>query len=132
MSKVYITGTFDTKSRELFFIKKYIEKTGLSVITINLSTSTQYSEGNSSVDPKTVAGYHPEGKDAVFTKERGSAVTQMSIAFEHFILQCQDLGGLIGIDSSGGTALITSVMRSLPVGLPKVMVSTMVSGNVSP
>ena len=43
-----------------------------------------------------------------------------------------DIGGMIGLGGSGGTALITPAMRALPVGMPKVMVSTVASGNVAP
>ncbi|MFH7112061.1 Tm-1-like ATP-binding domain-containing protein, partial [Achromobacter xylosoxidans] len=43
-----------------------------------------------------------------------------------------DLGALLGLGGSGGTALITPAMRALPIGVPKLMVSTMASGNVAP
>ena len=42
------------------------------------------------------------------------------------------VAGVIGIGGSGNTALITPAMRALPIGLPKVMVSTIASGNVAP
>jgi uncharacterized protein (UPF0261 family) len=56
----------------------------------------------------------------------------MTDAFESFIKARQDVGGLLGIGGSGGTAMITRAMRALPIGLPKLMVSTMASGNVAP
>jgi uncharacterized protein (UPF0261 family) len=54
----------------------------------------------------------------------------MAEAFEHFILTRRDLAGIVSAGGSGGTALATPAMRRLPVGVPKVMVSTVASGNV--
>jgi uncharacterized protein (UPF0261 family) len=68
----------------------------------------------------------------VFTGDRGSAVTAMAIAFERFLLTRRDLGGIISAGGSGGTALATRAMRALPIGIPKVMVSTVASGDVKP
>jgi uncharacterized protein (UPF0261 family) len=79
-----------------------------------------------------VARHHPKGERAVFTGDRGSAVTEMSVAFAEFIASRRDLGGLIAAGGSGGTALATRAMRRLPVGVPKVMVSTVASGDVKP
>ncbi|MBC7819357.1 MAG: Tm-1-like ATP-binding domain-containing protein [Planctomycetaceae bacterium] len=67
--------------------------------------------------------------------DRGEAVTGMSAALVEFLKAEQAAGrlaGVIGIGGGGGTALITPAMRALPVGVPKVMVSTMASGNVGP
>ena len=47
-----------------------------------------------------------------------------------FIATRGDIGGVIGAGGSGGTALVTAGMRALPVGLPKLMVSTLASGDV--
>ena len=55
----------------------------------------------------------------------------MAQSFERFLKTQDDVGGLLGIGGSGGTALITPAMRVLPVGIPKLMVSTMASGNVA-
>jgi uncharacterized protein (UPF0261 family) len=68
----------------------------------------------------------------VFTDDRGSAVTGMALAFEHFIRSRRDLGGLLSAGGSGGTTLATQAMRALPVGIPKLMVSTMASGDTRP
>jgi uncharacterized protein (UPF0261 family) len=56
----------------------------------------------------------------------------MAIAFEHYIAGRRDVGGLISAGGSGGTTLATRAMRALPVGVPKVMVSTMASGDTRP
>jgi uncharacterized protein (UPF0261 family)/ABC-type branched-subunit amino acid transport system ATPase component len=126
----YVAGTFDTKGRELFFLKQCLEKLGLRVVTVDLSTGGKTSTAN--VHPREVARHHPQGEGAVFSGDRGSAVTAMATAFEHFVRTRRDLGGLISAGGSGGTSLATPAMRALPIGCPKVMVSTMASGNTRP
>jgi uncharacterized protein (UPF0261 family)/ABC-type branched-subunit amino acid transport system ATPase component len=124
---VYVAGTFDTKGKELFFLRQCLEKLGLRAITVDLSTSGRPS--SASVHPREVARYHPQGEKAVFSGDRGSSVTAMALAFEQFIQHRRDVGGLISAGGSGGTTLATAAMRVLPIGIPKVMVSTMASGD---
>ncbi|MBV9523351.1 MAG: ABC transporter permease [Alphaproteobacteria bacterium] len=126
----YIVGTFDTKRRELFYLRDCLERLGLRTVTVDLSTSGRPSPAM--VHPREVARHHPDGERAVFTGDRGSAVTEMSIAFEHFVGRRNDLGGVISAGGSGGTALATRGMRRLAIGVPKVMVSTIASGDVKP
>jgi uncharacterized protein (UPF0261 family)/ABC-type branched-subunit amino acid transport system ATPase component len=126
----YIAGTFDTKGRELFYLRNCLDKLGLRTVTVDLATSGKPSPAM--VHPREVARHHPKGERAVFTDERGSAVGEMALAFEHFLVRRRDLGGLISAGGSGGTALATQGMRRLPIGTPKVMVSTVASGDVKP
>jgi uncharacterized protein (UPF0261 family)/ABC-type branched-subunit amino acid transport system ATPase component len=126
----YVAGTFDTKGRELGYLRACIEKLGLRVVTVDLSTGGRPSPAT--VHPREVARHHPGGERAVFTGDRGSAVAAMALAFERFIGTRRDVGGLISAGGSGGTALATRGMRALPVGVPKVMVSTVASGDVRP
>jgi uncharacterized protein (UPF0261 family)/ABC-type branched-subunit amino acid transport system ATPase component len=124
----YVAGTFDTKGRELMFIKSCLEKLGVRAVTVDLSTSRRPSPAD--VGPGEVARFHPKGMHAVFTGDRGTAVRAMSEAFERFIVTRRDLGGLIAAGGSGGTSLATPAMQRLPIGVPKVMVSTVASGDV--
>ncbi|MGF1611811.1 MAG: Tm-1-like ATP-binding domain-containing protein [Kiloniellales bacterium] len=124
----YVAGTFDTKGRELLFLKSCLERQGLKCVTVDLSTGGRPSPAD--VGPQEVARHHPQGPRAVFTDDRGSAVTAMAAAFERFIVTRRDVGGLISAGGSGGTALATPAMRALPVGIPKIMVSTVGSGDV--
>jgi uncharacterized protein (UPF0261 family) len=84
------------------------------------------------VHPRDVARHHPRGERAVFSGDRGAAVAAMALAFERFLLARRDVGGVISAGGSGGTALATPAMRALPVGVPKVMVSSVASGDVRP
>ena len=126
----YVVGTFDTKARELFFIRQCLEKLGLRVVTVDLATSGKPSPA--SVHPREVARHHPGGEAAVFSGVRGSAVTAMALAFERYVLTRRDLGGIVSAGGSGGTSLATAGMRALPIGVPKMMVSTMASGDTRP
>ena len=124
----YVAGTFDTKGRELTFLKSCLEKLGMRAVTVDLSTSQRPSPAD--VGPGEVARFHPKGIRAVFTGDRGTAVRAMSEAFERFVVTRRDLAGLISAGGSGATSLVTPAMQKLPVGLPKVMVSTVASGDV--
>jgi uncharacterized protein (UPF0261 family)/ABC-type branched-subunit amino acid transport system ATPase component len=126
----YVAGTFDTKARELFFLRQCLEKLGLRVVTVDLSTSGRPSPA--SVHPREVARHHPQGEGAVFSGDRGSSVAAMAQAFERFALTRRDLAGIVSAGGSGGTTLATAAMRALPIGKPKVMVSTMASGDTRP
>ncbi|MEN3296653.1 MAG: hypothetical protein V7642_5906 [Burkholderiales bacterium] len=126
----YIAGTFDTKGRELFYLRNCIDKLRVRTVTVDLSTSGAPSQA--SVHPREVARFHPQGEQAVFTNDRGSAVSAMAVAFEAFMRSRRDLGGIISAGGSGGTALATPAMRAMPIGIPKIMVSTVASGDMKP
>ncbi len=130
----YVAGTFDTKARELLYIRDRLAAMGIPTRTVDLSTSDVAPPGQEPADvrPEEVAACHPGGKGSVFTGDRGSAVAGMAEAFERFIRQQSDVGGLISAGGTGGTALATPAMRALPVGVPKLMVSTVASGNTRP
>jgi uncharacterized protein (UPF0261 family)/ABC-type branched-subunit amino acid transport system ATPase component len=124
----YVAGTFDTKGRELLFLRNCLVRLGIRTTTVDLSTSGKPSPAD--IGPAEVARFHPKGQRAVFTNDRGSAVAAMAEAFERFIAARRDVGGLISAGGSGGTSLATPAMRRLPVGVPRVMVSTVASGDV--
>jgi uncharacterized protein (UPF0261 family) len=82
---------------------------------------------------RDVASYHPDGTSAVLVgNDRGTAVTAMGQAFARFAASRQDVAGMIGIGGGGGTSIVTAGMRALPLGLPKIMVSTLASGDTAP
>jgi uncharacterized protein (UPF0261 family) len=127
---IYVAGTCDTKGRELAYVRQLIAAEGLPVLLVDLSTGAREAGGD--IDPAAVAAHHPDGREAVFTGDRGRSVAAMAVAFERFIGTRRDVAGLLGLGGSGATALITPAMRALPVGVPKLMVSTVASGNVAP
>ncbi len=126
----YVAGTFDTKGRELLFMRTCLERAGVRTITVDLSTTGKPSAAT--IGASEVARHHPRGATAVFTGDRGASVLAMSVAFERFITTRRDLAGLISAGGSGGTSMATPAMRRLPIGTPKLMVSTVASGDVKP
>ena len=131
VKRIYLAGTYDTKFPELDYVRARIRAIGAEVALVDLSTTDAGPDG-ADITAREVAAHHPGGAAAVFTGDRGSAVTAMAQAFERFARSRDDLAGLIGLGGSGGTALITPAMRALDVGVPKLMVSTVASGNVAP
>ncbi|WP_447870392.1 Tm-1-like ATP-binding domain-containing protein [Serratia fonticola] len=131
---VYIIGTADTKLEELLWLKSCLRSASVDSHVIDVSTGSSnafHSNNQVDINATQIAAYHPDGIDAVFCGERGRAVTAMAAALAHFLQNTvDDISGLIGIGGSGGTALITSAMQAMPIGIPKLMVSTMASGNV--
>lgn len=128
MGSAYVVGTFDTKGDELRYVAGLISGTGVTVRTVDLSTADGPAAAD--VSAREVAAWHPDGADAVFTGDRGSAVAAMTEAFARFLPAQRDLDGVVGLGGSGGTALITPALQALPVGIPKFMVSTMAAGDV--
>ena len=129
VGSAYVVGTFDTKGTELRYVADLISATGVAVRTVDLATTQRHTDVD--VPASAVAACHPDGVDAVFTGDRGSAMAAMALAFQRYLAGREDVDGVIGLGGSGGTALITPAMRALPVGIPKIMVSTVASGDVS-
>jgi uncharacterized protein (UPF0261 family) len=133
--KAYVIGTCDTKGRELAYVQALIEARGVEAVLVDVGTRPGEIGADvprPDVSAREVARHHPDGPDAVFSDDRGRAVAAMAQALRGFLASRTDVGGVIGLGGSGGTALITPALRDLPVGVPKVMVSTVASGNVAP
>jgi uncharacterized protein (UPF0261 family) len=136
--QAWVAATLDTKLDEAMYVCNLLEAAGLRVCVADLSTAG-ISSASARISSSTcllasaaeIAAHHPQGAGAVFCGDRGAAIRAMTDAFEYFVKARHDLGGLLGLGGSGGTAMITRAMRALPIGIPKVMVSTMASGNVA-
>lgn len=126
---VYVCGTLDSKGDELRYMRDIIKAQGVRVALVDLSTSGKPSGAD--ISPAAVAGFHPRGASGVFTGDRGTAVAGMAVAFERWIKSCTDVAGLLSAGGSGGTAIVAPAFRVPPVGVPKVIVSTVASGNTA-
>jgi len=137
--RVWVAACFDTKGDEAEYVCGLLEDAGLSVGLVDVSTSGDYlapshprSANRIQISPADIIKFHPEGVTELFKADRGTAIVEMSAAFEAFVRSRTDIDAMIGMGGSGGTALITRAMRAMPIGVPKVMVSTMASGNTAP
>ncbi len=127
---VYVIGTFDTKAEELQYVASLLRQTGLTAITVDVGTRSPAKDAD--VSAEAVAAFHPQGPDVVLKAgDRGAAVTAMTEALLRFMVSRRDVGGMIGLGGSGGTSLIAPAMQAQPIGLPKLMVSTLAAGDVS-
>ncbi|MBI3368587.1 MAG: Tm-1-like ATP-binding domain-containing protein [Burkholderiales bacterium] len=131
MKSAFVVGSFDTKAEELLFVADRLRAQGVPVVCVDVST-TAHDVPGADVSAVQVAALHPAGAQAVFTGERGSAVAAMAEALLAFVRQRGDLGGILGAGGSGAAALVGPAMRALPVGLPKLLVCTLASGDVRP
>ena len=125
---VVIAGTLDTKGDELRFIRDLIRAEGLRTRLVDLSTSGRSAGGD--VTPQEIALASPKASAGISSGDRGTAVAAMTEAFKAWLPRQQGLLGIISAGGSGATAMVTPAMQALPVGLPKLMISTMASGDV--
>jgi len=125
---VVVAGTLDTKGDELRLIRDILQAAGLRTRLVDLSTSGKPSAAD--VPPFEVALNHPRGAVGLFTGDRGTSVAAMAQAFEAWIKRQTGVAGIISAGGSGGTAMAAPAMRALPIGVPKVLISTVASGNV--
>lgn len=131
---IYAIATLDTKGSELAFVADAIRRAGVSCVTVDVSASAAAS-APCDISRETVAQCHALGAAHVVRQsDRGQAVAAMSEALVAYLSQQYSAGrvlGAIGLGGSGGTALIAPALRGLPIGMPKVLVSTVASGHTS-
>jgi uncharacterized protein (UPF0261 family) len=131
MPRILCVGTADTKQAELAFLRSALSVGDVKIHLIDVST--QNTAGHADVTAHDIAAHHPDGVSAVLgLVDRGQAVAAMATAFARYLPTLHDIAGIIGIGGGGGTAIITAGMREMPYGVPKIMVTTMASGNTAP
>jgi len=131
LKRIYVVGTADTKGEELAYLAQRITAAGGNPVIVDVGTKTPSIEPG--IKAADVAKHGPAGTaDELASGDRGRAVAAMAEAFTQFAASRDDIAGMIGIGGGGGTSIVTAGMRELPLGLPKVMVSTLASGDVAP
>jgi ABC-type branched-subunit amino acid transport system ATPase component len=126
----YVVGTFDVEGVALSFLRQCIERTGTRVVTVDLSTSAK-NTATTTFSVQDVTQYHPQGPSAVFDADRSESLRSIAVAFEHFAMAQEDMGGIISAGGAEGFALVTRGMQALPVGLPKLVVFADATENIS-
>ena len=127
---IWVVGTADTKGEELAFLAARVRELGGLPVVVDVGTRAPKTYTDIAADQ--IFGEQAAGLFAL--SDRGDAVRMMSAAFAEFAVQKHGQGsysGIVGIGGGGGTSIITAAMRRLPIGLPKVMVSTLASGDTS-
>jgi uncharacterized protein (UPF0261 family)/ABC-type branched-subunit amino acid transport system ATPase component len=127
---VLVVGTLDTKGPELRFIRDIIADNGLRTQLVDVSTSGKLSTCD--VSAQEIALNHGRGGSIVFGTDRGAAVTAMAEAFVNWLRRQGNVEGVISAGGSGAASLVAPGMRALPVGVPKLIISSVASGDVGP
>ena len=133
MKTIAIIGTFDTKGNEFRYIKEQIEARDLKTLCIHTGVFEPLFVPDVS-NAEVAAAVGADMEEIVRRKDRALATETLAHGIETLLPKLYaegKLDGVISVGGSGGTSLATPAMRALPVGVPKVMVSTMASGNVS-
>jgi uncharacterized protein (UPF0261 family)/ABC-type branched-subunit amino acid transport system ATPase component len=125
---VLIVGTLDTKGAELRFIRDIIARSGLRTRLVDVSTSGKLATCD--VPAQEIALNHGRGGSGVFGADRGASVTAMAEAFAKWLQRQRNVAGIISAGGSGGASLVAPGMRALPIGVPKLIVSSVASGDV--
>jgi uncharacterized protein (UPF0261 family) len=132
---IVVVGALDTKGPEFAFVKAEIERRGHRALVVNTAVM-----GAPTFEPDIPAGRVAEAGGASLAAlraqaDRGAAMEVMTRGIARVVKDLYDEGkidGVLGMGGSAGTIIGTSAMRALPVGVPKVMVSTLASGDVKP
>jgi uncharacterized protein (UPF0261 family) len=135
MKTVLLIGTLDTKGTEYGFVRDLIRARDVNTLMMDLGTLEEPSfmadvtaEEVARRGGSTLTGIRER-------KDRGEAVNIMLAGARAITRELYDAGrfdGVLGLGGGGGSAMISAAMRELPVGVPKVLVSTMASGNTAP
>ncbi|MDJ1131015.1 Tm-1-like ATP-binding domain-containing protein [Streptomyces iconiensis] len=137
MATVVLAGTLDTKGDEYRWMRDRLRERGCDVVLIDTGVlPPPDSAPVPDVTAETVA--RAAGRELAALRsgeDRGAAVTAMGQGLERVVRDLYESGGMhamLAAAGSGGSAIAARAMRSLPVGVPKLLVSTMAGGDVSP
>ncbi|MFC4248815.1 Tm-1-like ATP-binding domain-containing protein [Natribaculum luteum] len=134
---VVIVGTFDTKGEEIGFARDVIEAAGVDVHVVDVGVmgdpEAEFEPDTAAAEVAQVAGTSLEHlREEADRGEAMEAMGEGAAAVADRLHEEGVLEGILGLGGSGNTSIATTAMRALPVGVPKLMVSTMASGDVEP
>ena len=134
MATIAILGTLDSKAEEHSFVADRIRERGHNVALIDVGTGDepQFTPDYSRYEVAAATGV--DLRSLIERHDRGECVVAMSEAAPIFLAQLVESGtinGVVSLGGGGGTAIGTASMRALPIGFPKLMVSTVASGNTA-
>src|SRR5206468_2549865 len=112
------------------FIRDRMTAGGLGSRLVDVSTSGKASTCD--VSAQEIALNHGRGGSGVFAADRGASVTAMADAFANWLRRQGNIAGIISAGGSGGASLVAPGMRALPIGVPKLIISSVASGDVGP
>ncbi len=132
MATIAVLGTLDTKGEEHAFIASYIREHGHEALLIDIGCGTPPTV-TPDITREQIAAIG--GFDLPALNDRGEAINAMSQATAILLAKLAadgEIHAVISLGGGGGTAIATAGMRALPIGFPKLMVSTLAAGNTAP
>jgi uncharacterized protein (UPF0261 family) len=135
MATVVLLGTLDTKGAEYDFVRRRLRGLGCEVVVVDAGTlgQTHYVVDIGPDEVAAAAGFNRAALAAA--GDRGAAMTAMSAGAERIVERLHAEGrldGILALGGSGGASLGSAAMRGLPIGVPKLIVSTMAAGDTRP
>jgi len=135
MATILLIGTLDTKGTEFAFVRDLIVERGHQTIVLDAGISAE-----PLFAPDIAAGAVAEAGGTALAnlreaQDRGAAISAMSAGAAKLTAElyaADQIDGILSLGGSGGTSIASAAMQALPVGFPKVMVSTLTSGDISP
>jgi uncharacterized protein (UPF0261 family) len=130
---IALIGTLDTKGDEILFLKETLSTLGCDVFVIDVGVQGEPSFQPDVTREEIAAKAGARIDDLVARGDRGVAIETMALGLAAwFRSRVSTISGLLAIGGSAGTSIATAAMRELPTGVPKLMVSTLASGNTRP
>ena len=132
---IAIPGTFDTKGEEFAYLRDRIESSGLATLMIDCGVLDAAPFTPDIPRSKVAAAGGRTLDELLAERDRGASVAAMTAGCAVTVRRLFDdarIHGVISLGGSAGTTIATAAMRSLPAGFPKVMVSTLASGDTRP
>jgi uncharacterized protein (UPF0261 family) len=135
MATIAVLGTLDSKGEEHAFVAALIAKHGHNPLLIDVGTGAPATVQPDVTREQVAAAAGIDLAALMAKKDRGECVVAMTKAAPALVAKLAAEGkidGIISLGGGGGTAIGTAAMRALPLGFPKLMVSTLAAGNVAP
>jgi uncharacterized protein (UPF0261 family) len=142
MPHLILIGTLDTKLQEFLYLRSQLQElsqnapTPLKITLIDCGRTPIHHEAITISQPELVKNYGPADAFDFKSSPRGEIIkymTRCTSAYVEHLIRKGDVDGILSAGGSGGTSLVSAVMREVaPLGMPKLIVSTVASGDTGP
>jgi uncharacterized protein (UPF0261 family) len=134
MPTVVLAGTLDTKGHEYDFLRARLREHDVDVLLVDVGVYQPLIEPDIARD-EVARSAGEDVADLAAAGDRGAATAAMGRGAAALLVSLHAAGrlqGVLAVGGSGGSSIVTTAMRALPVGVPKLMVSTLASGDTRP
>jgi uncharacterized protein (UPF0261 family) len=135
LSTVVLLGTLDTKGNEYAFLRERLRERGVEVVVVDAGVRDPVGLEPDIARDEVARAAGADAAALAAAGDRGAAVTAMGGGAERIVRELHDggrLDGILALGGSGGSSIAARAMRALPVGVPKLLVSTVASGDTRP